>query len=217
MRIGDVVEHTLLRPEATASDIDRLCDEAAEDQLLAVCVAGSWVARCRRRLASTSVRVVSVLGFPAGAELTATKVDDARRLAEAGAHELDMVAAIGRIVSGSWSYVADDVSAVVAAAGVPVKVILETAALAPSVIEPASRCVRRAGADFVKTSTGFHPAGGATVEVVATIRAAVGPSIGVKAAGGIRDAETAVAMVRAGASRIGTSAGAVIANAIVSD
>jgi deoxyribose-phosphate aldolase len=214
VRVGDIVEHTLLRPEASASDIDRLCDEAARHDLFAVCVAGSWVARCRRRLASTPVQIVSVVGFPTGAELTATKVDDARRLAEAGAHELDMVAAIGRVVGGAWQYVEDDVRAVVTAAGIPVKVIIETAALNPSLIEPACACAQRAGAQFVKTSTGFHPAGGATAEAVAAMRFAVGPSIGVKAAGGIRDAEAAIAMIRAGASRIGTSAGVVLAGVV---
>lgn len=212
MRVGEIVEHTLLRPDATSSEIDRLCDEAAQHDLFAVCVAGSWVARCRRRLASTRVQVVSVVGFPTGAELTATKVSDARRLVEAGAHELDMVAAIGRVVSGAWQYVEDDVSAVVAAAGVPVKVILETAALNPSLVEPACGCAQRAGAQFVKTSTGFHAAGGATVEAVAALRLAVGPSLGVKAAGGIRDAQTALAMIGAGASRIGTSAGVALAD-----
>lgn len=216
MRTGDIVEHTLLRPEAHAADIERLCHEAIEHRLFAVCVAGSWVGRCRAILTDSPVRVVSVVGFPTGAELPASKAADARRLADAGADELDMVAAIGRILDDEWQYVEDDIRAVVdQAEAVPVKVILETAVLTEAAIERACQAARRAGARFVKTSTGFHPAGGATTAAVSAMRKAVGETMGIKAAGGIRTAESAIAMIRAGASRLGTSVGPLLAEATV--
>lgn len=218
MRIGDIVEHTLLKPEAGATEIDRLCEEAVGHRLFGVCVSGSWVPRCRTRLAGTPVRVVSVVGFPTGAELTASKADQARRLAESGVHELDMVAAIGRIIDGEWEYVEDDIRAVVDAADpVPVKVILETALLSRLDIENGCNCARQAGARFVKTSTGFHPAGGASAGAVSLMRRAVGGVMGVKAAGGIRTAATALAMVGAGASRLGSSAGVLLADVTVEE
>jgi len=208
VRIADFVDHTLLKAEATAPDIDRLCDEAAEHRFAAVCVNGMWVERCARRLAASPVRVATVVGFPLGAMAPRVKSEETRIAVADGAEEIDMVAPIGHLVVEEWDAIEDDVGAVVeAAAGRPVKVILETGLLEPMQIVKASAVARVAGAQFVKTSTGFHPSGGATVEAVALMRLAVGDALGVKASGGVRDCETALRMVAAGASRIGTSSG----------
>jgi deoxyribose-phosphate aldolase len=169
-----------------------------------------WVARCVRRLARSQTVVASVAGFPLGASLPATKADEARRAVEQGATEVDMVVNLGALVAGDKDAVVRDIEAVVAAVvGVHkdavVKVILETRALMDEQIILGCRCAARAQADFIKTSTGFHPAGGATVEHVALLREHAG-SLKVKAAGGIRDLETALAMIEAGADRLGMSA-----------
>lgn len=206
--IQGVIDHTLLRPEAGPADIEMLCTQALEWEFAAVCVNGAWVSRCAERLQGSGVRVVGVVGFPLGAVTPAAKAREARELVDAGADELDMVAALGQIRSGAWREVEDDIRGVVASAGGRVvKVIVETAALEPLEIVTAALVARRAGAAFVKTSTGFHPSGGATVEAVALLRHAVGGDLGVKAAGGIRDCVSALRMISAGASRIGTSAG----------
>jgi deoxyribose-phosphate aldolase len=154
------------------------------------------------------VKVATVAGFPTGATTSSAKATQAAELASLGAEEIDMVAPIGRILDGDWDYVEADIAAVVAAAaGRTVKVILETAILSPTQIVQASAIAMEAGAHFVKTSTGFHPAGGATEDAVALMRAAVGNKLGVKASGGIADAECALRMIAAGATRIGTSKG----------
>lgn len=208
------IEHTLLRAEATGGEIDRLCDEALAHGFVAVCVNPVWVARCASRLAGSGVRVATVAGFPLGASRTDTKVDEARRAMDDGAVEIDMVARVGDLVAGETRRVRDDMAAVADAVhGAPLngtlKVILETAVLTPEQIIAGCRCVAEAQADYVKTSTGFHPAGGATVEAVRLLRRHSAP-IQVKAAGGIRDLATALAMIEAGADRIGTSSGVAI-------
>jgi deoxyribose-phosphate aldolase len=204
--IGRLLDYTLLRPEATATEIDRLCEEGRAAGVIAVCVNGGWVDRCVAMLRGSGVRVASVVGFPLGAGSRRAKAAEAALAVADGAAELDMVMPIGVAKAGGWTAVAADVAAVVAAAGgVPVKVILETALLTPAEITAACRASQEGGAAFVKTSTGFHPAGGASVEAVRSMRAAVGPQLGVKASGGIRTSEAALAMIAAGANRIGAS------------
>jgi deoxyribose-phosphate aldolase len=222
-RVADFVDHTLLKAEATRAEILKLCAEAREHRFWAVCVNPAWVEVCARELAGTGVAVASVCGFPLGAATTRTKAAEAAEAVARGAGEVDMVAAIGHIKGGEWAYVEDDIRAVVEAArggggggggGALVKVIIESAVLAPEDIVKASVIAREAGAGFVKTSTGFHPAGGATVDAVRLMRLAVGDDLGVKAAGGVRDCATALAMIGAGASRIGTSSGVAFAGCL---
>lgn len=204
--VGRLIDHTLLKPEASESDIQGLCDEAIALGLGAVCVNGQWVALAARRLAGTSVVTVGVVGFPLGASGRGSKMEEARLLRADGAGELDVVQSLGWARTGQWSLARDEMAAVVRAVpGCPVKVILETGALSASELEPACDAARSAGAAFVKTSTGFHPAGGATLDSVAALRRSVGADLGVKASGGIRTAAEAVAMLRAGADRIGTT------------
>ncbi|HET6577819.1 MAG TPA: deoxyribose-phosphate aldolase [Gemmatimonadales bacterium] len=211
--LGRFIDHTLLRPETTRAQIQALCDEARRHGVKAVCVNGAWTAHCAGRLAGSAVAVATVVGFPLGASAPAAKACETHRAVEDGASEIDMVIALGPARSGEWRYVEDDIRAVIGAAGtVPVKVILETAALEPREIEAACGAAVAAGAAFVKTSTGFHPAGGATPEAVALMRRTVGPAFGVKASGGIRTKEAALDMLAAGANRIGTSATAAMAD-----
>ena len=209
-RVADFVDHTLLKAEATRADIVKLCAEAREHRFAAVCVNPVWVDLCARELTGTDVAVASVCGFPLGATTPEIKAAEAADVVARGAAEVDMVAAIGQIKGGEWRHVEDDIRAVVEACrrgGALVKVIIESAVLAPEDIVKASAVARLAGAHFVKTSTGFHPAGGATVDAVRLMRLTVGDDLGVKAAGGVRDCATALAMIGAGASRIGTSSG----------
>ena len=207
-RVADFVDHTLLKAEATRADILKLCAEAREHRFAAVCVNPGWVEVCARELAGTGVAVASVCGFPLGATPSAVKAMEAAEAVARGATEVDMVAAIGHIRGGEWAYVEDDIRAVVEASRrALVKVIIESAVLAPEDIIKASAVAKLAGARFVKTSTGFHSAGGATTEAVRLMRLTVGDDLGVKAAGGVRDCATALAMIGAGASRIGTSSG----------
>jgi deoxyribose-phosphate aldolase len=204
--IASLVDYTLLRPEATPAEIDRLCDEARAAGVIAVCVNGAWVGRCVARLAGSTIRVAAVVDFPLGAGSAKAKAAEAANAVADGATELDMVMPLGLAKAGSWDAVGENVAAVVkVAVGVPVKVILETALLASGEIAAACRASQDAGAAFVKTSTGFHAAGGASVEAVRAMRAAVGPRYGVKASGGIRTADAAIAMIAAGANRIGAS------------
>jgi deoxyribose-phosphate aldolase len=210
--IGSLVVHTLLVPEAGRDAILGLCDEALRYGLKAVCVNGCWIDDCVSRLGRANVLVVTVVGFPLGATTTKAKATEARLAVGAGAGELDMVLAIGQARSGEWRYVEDDIRRVVdAAAGAPVKVILETAALEPVEIAAGCLVARAAGAAYVKTSTGFHPAGGATEGTVALLRRAVGADMGVTASGGIRSGESALGLLAAGANRIGTSRPAAMA------
>lgn len=204
--IGALVDHTLLKPEATKADVRRVCDEARAAGFGAVCVNAEWVGMAVRALEGSGVRVAATVGFPLGAAGLAAKAAEARLAILDGAGELDVMIALGLVRGTDWRGVEDEIAAVVAAApGRLVKVILETAALSAAEIERAARTAVAAGAGMVKTSTGFHPAGGATVERVRLLRATVGDGIGVKASGGIRTAEAALAMLAAGADRIGAS------------
>jgi deoxyribose-phosphate aldolase len=211
-RVADFVDHTLLKPEATRRDVEQLCAEAGEHRFAAVCVNPTWVPLCRDVLAGSRVKVATVVSFPLGASRPEVKAAEAALAVRDGAQELDVVAAIGLIKSGDWDGVARDVRAVLGVAdGTLVKVIIECAALTPIEIVRASTLARDAGAHYVKTSTGFHPAGGATEGAVALMRLAVGDALGVKASGGVRDCKTALRMIAAGATRIGTSSGVAMA------
>jgi deoxyribose-phosphate aldolase len=218
--LAAMIDHTILKPEAAAADIDRLCDEAIEWGLFAVCVNPMFVARAARRTQGKRPVVVSVAGFPLGASTTVIKAEEARRVIADGAAEVDMVLRVGDLRARETRAVRDDIAAVVDAArrerrDAVVKVILETAALTDEQIIAACRCCAEAQADFAKTSTGFHPGGGATVAAVRLMHKHAAP-IRVKASGGIRDWPTAKAMIEAGASRIGTSSGAAILRELIS-
>lgn len=205
--LAALIDHTILRPDATRSEIERLCMEARENRFASVCVQPHWVSLCAQLLAGTPVKVCTVVGFPHGMNKPETKCFEARRAVLDGATELDMVINIGALKSRDYSTVERDIRGVVEC-GRPratIKVILETASLTDEEKIEGCTLAKAAGADYVKTSTGFGP-GGATVEDVALMRRVVGPKMGVKAAGGIRDADIARRMVQAGASRIGASA-----------
>lgn len=214
-RIAEFIDHTLLKAEATRSEIDQLCAEALEHEFAAVCVNPVWVPRCVERLGGSRVAVATVVGFPLGANQSDIKAAEAALAIRQGATEIDMVAAVGHIKGGDWNHVADDIAAVVrAAAGTLVKVIIESAHLTPVEIIKASALAREAGAQYVKTSTGFHPSGGASAEAVALMRLVVGDAMGVKASGGVRDCATALRMIANGATRIGTSSGVAMAQCL---
>jgi deoxyribose-phosphate aldolase len=208
--IASIIDHTLLKPEATSDQIDQLCQEAAEHGFASVCVNPYWVARAAERLKGTGVKVCTVVGFPLGATTKEAKAFETKQAIQNGASEIDMVMNIGALKSGDLEAVREDIQAVVEAAdGLLVKVILETGLLNDEEIRVASEKAKAAGAHFVKTSTGFGH-GGATVEAVRIMREAVGREMGVKASGGIRDLETAQRMVEAGATRIGASSSVAI-------
>jgi deoxyribose-phosphate aldolase len=211
-QLASFIDHTQLKPEATPAQIEQLCAEARQYGFASVCVNPSYVSLCVRLLAGSNVAVCTVAGFPLGATTTAAKVFEARQAIEQGAHEVDMVIAIGRLKAADYAYVYDDIAQVVAVchAGRAIcKVIIETALLTDEEKIAACMLAARAKADFVKTSTGFA-GGGATPEDVALMRKVVGPTLGVKAAGGIRNRADAQAMIAAGATRIGASAGIAI-------
>jgi deoxyribose-phosphate aldolase len=205
------IDHTLLRMDATAAEIDRHVSEAAAFRFAAVAVNPVWVAHAARRLDGTPVRVASVVGFPLGATLTAVKAIEARDVTAAGAAEIDVVLNVGWLRSARLAEVLVDLLEVVSACGphIVVKAILETGALTDADKVRAAVLAQAAGARFVKTSTGFGPSG-ATVADVALLRATVESSVGVKASGGVRDYATTMRLISAGASRIGTSAGVAI-------
>ena len=208
--VAALIDHTLLKPEATEHDVARLVEEATELGVYAICVSPSMVAIAERAVTGAKPIAV-VVGFPSGKHLSAVKAEEARLAVAAGAAEIDMVIDVGAAVSGDFTAVAADVAVVRAAIGqdIVLKVIVESAALLGIVGEQAlvSACqaAEDAGADFVKTSTGFHPAGGASVRAVELMRATVGPRVEVKASGGIRTTADAVAMLDAGATRLGLS------------
>jgi deoxyribose-phosphate aldolase len=209
------IEHTLLRPDAGSADIDRLCAEALEHRFAAVCVHGAWVRRCAERLSGSGIAVCAVVGFPLGAMRADVKVFEAARALEDGAREIDMVLNLGALKSGDRAQVQAEIAQLTQlchASGARLKVILETALLSDAEKVCACGIALAAGADFVKTSTGFG-GGGATVADVALLRRSVGPTMGIKASGGVRDAEFARALLAAGATRLGTSASV----ALVSD
>lgn len=212
MELAQRIEHTLLKPEATVKDIMRLCDEAQKYHLYAVCVNPCYVPLAKHLLQGTEVKVVTVVGFPLGATFSSVKALEAKTAMEEHADEIDMVMNVSAFKTGDYAAVTEDIRRVVeAAAPCPVKVIIEAAYLTPREKRTACRIIADGGAKFVKTSTGFGK-GGATVEDVKLLREEADKyGLKVKAAGGIRDAETAKAMVAAGADRIGTSTGAAIA------
>ena len=208
-----MIDHTLLKPEATDEDIRRLCREAAEHRFASVCVNPAWVRAAACNLQGAGVPVCTVVGFPLGATLPDVKAYETRRAILEGAREIDMVVNVGALKSGDDCLVEYDVRQVVEAAheyGVLVKVIIEAALLTDEEKVRACLAAKRAGADFVKTSTGFAK-GGATVADVALMRQTVGPEMGVKAAGGVKGIDDARAMLAAGATRIGASVGVKIA------
>jgi len=207
--LAKYIDHTLLGADATAVDIDQLCEEADRYRFASVCINPTWVKRAATYLRGTGVPVCTVIGFPLGATTPEVKAMEARKALRDGAREVDMVINIGALKSGDHELVYEDIAKVVDAAhevGAICKVILETALLSDEEKVIASALAKRARADFVKTSTGFGP-GGATVYDVALMRETVGPEMGVKASGGVRTADDAEDMIAAGATRIGASAG----------
>lgn len=204
-----MIDHTLLAPEADRAAVKALCSDARARSIGHVCVNPRYVAECRELLRGSGVGVCSVVGFPLGATLTEVKALEARRVVELGADEVDMVLNIGALRNGEDFLVREDISAVVSAAGVTTKVILETGLLSEDEKRRGCAAAAEAGARFVKTSTGFSR-GGATLEDVRLLRAAVGERLGVKAAGGIRTWDSARGFIEAGATRIGTSSGPAI-------
>lgn len=205
-----MIDHTLLKPEATPAQIEKLCAEAAEYHFASVCVNPVYIPLAARLLKGTGVKVCCVVGFPLGAIAPEQKAAEAASCAAMGAEELDMVIHVGAAKAGDWALVQRDIEDVVkAAAGHTVKVIIETCLLTDEEKVKACEAAKAAGAHFVKTSTGFST-GGATTHDIALMRKTVGPEMGVKASGGIRDYETAMAMIEAGANRIGASAGIAI-------
>lgn len=208
--LAGMIDHTLLKPEAQEAEIRTLCDEARANGFYSVCVNPANVALSAQLLAGSQVKVCTVVGFPLGATTSAVKAFETRDAIANGAQEIDMVINVGALKSGLLDRVESDIRAVVEAAGeVPVKVILETALLTDEEKVAACQASKAAGAAFVKTSTGFSK-GGATVSDIRLMRLTVGPEMGVKASGGVRDRQTALAMAEAGATRLGASASVAI-------
>jgi deoxyribose-phosphate aldolase len=209
--LARMIDHTLLAPEATDDDVTRLAEEAGRLGVGAICVSPSRLPLVPGVLAP-GIAVAAVTGFPSGAHPVAVKAAEAAATAAAGASEIDMVIDLGAAMQDRWAQVTAEVAAVRAAIGpsVLLKVIIESAVIGPGRIAPACQAAEAGGADFVKTSTGFHKAGGATVEAVTAMAAAVGGRLGVKASGGIRTAGDALTMIAAGATRIGASSTAAI-------
>lgn len=210
MELNRMIDHTLLKANATRAQIEKLCDEALQYNFASVCVNTCWVPLAHERLAGSEVNTCCVVGFPLGAMLTEAKAAETRLAVEAGADEVDMVINVGWLLDGDYDAVRDDIAAVVKAAdGKCVKVIIEACLLTDEQKVKACELSVEAGATFVKTSTGFST-GGATVADVALMRKTVGDACKVKAAGGIHAADEAKAMVEAGADRLGCSAGIAI-------
>jgi deoxyribose-phosphate aldolase len=210
---ASLIDHTLLKPDASQTEIKRLCEEAAQYHFASVCVNPTWVRACSCHLQGSGVPVCTVIGFPLGATLADVKAYEARRAIMDGAREVDMVINVGALKSGDDCLVEHDIRSVVEVAheyDVTCKVIIETALLTDDEKVRACQAAKNAGADFVKTSTGFSK-GGATVADIALMRRVVGPELGVKASGGVKNIEDARAMVEAGATRIGASVGVKIA------
>lgn len=208
MKLSSHIDHTLLKPEASISQVEKLCQEARENEFFSVCVNSYYVKACVELLKGSTVKVCTVVGFPLGASTMETKRFEAMKAIAEGAKEIDMVLNISAVKSNHWQYVLDDMSSLAQVChqqGAILKVILETCLLTQDEKKKVCELAVKAGVDFVKTSTGFSSAG-ATIEDVKLMRSVVGPSMGVKASGGIRNTETAQAMIEAGASRLGTSA-----------
>ena len=212
MAINRYIDHTLLKPESTQTQIDKLIAEAVEYQFASVCVNPTWVSYAAKALKGTEVNVCTVIGFPLGANTSSVKAFETKDAVANGADEIDMVINIGQLKSGQYDAVEADIRAVVEASGDKlVKVIIETCLLTDGEKVKACQLAVAAGADYIKTSTGFSTAG-ANIADVTLMRKTVGPNIGVKAAGGTRSYADAEAFIKAGATRIGTSAGVAIVN-----
>lgn len=209
------IDHTLLDPAATENDLFQLCHDAQAQGFAAVCVLPSRVALAAKALRDTGVKVCAVVSFPLGAQPTAIKVEEAIRAIDDGAEELDLVLHLGDVKDGRWDLVEREVEAVrAAAADVVLKVILETGQLTEGEKVLLARLCDRAGVDFLKTSTGMGPGGGATVEDVALLARETQGRMGIKASGGIRDRDQALALIEAGATRLGTSQGLALVGAV---
>lgn len=208
MKLNKYIDHTLLKAETTQDQIDQLIQEAKDYDFMSVCIQPRWVAFASDQLKDSSVKVCTVIGFPLGASDSRVKAFETQTAIQDGAQEVDMVIQIGAAKAGEWGAVQADIQAVVEAAKgqALVKVILETCLLTDKEIQQACLAAKAAGADYVKTSTGFST-GGATVEAVRLMRETVGSGMGVKASGGVSNKEEALAMIEAGASRIGASKG----------
>lgn len=214
MKLNQMIDHTLLKPEATLEQIKKLCQEAKENQFFSVCVNSYYVKAAVNLLAGSSVKVCTVVGFPLGASTMETKRFEAMKAIAEGAREIDMVVNNSAVKSGDWQYVLDDISSLAKVChqqGAILKVILETCLLTEEEKRKICELAVKAEADFVKTSTGFST-GGATVEDVKLMRSVVGDKLGVKASGGIRDSKKAIEMIEAGATRLGTSVSVEIVN-----
>lgn len=211
MKYNKLIDHTLLKPEATPEQIVKLCEEAKQFDFMSVCVNPAYVPLAATCLKDSEVKVCTVIGFPLGMNLTKTKIEEAILSVNQGAQEVDMVINIGMLKAGYDEYVGEEIQKIKLAIGknIILKVILETCLLTDEEIVRVCLLAKNAGADFVKTSTGFST-GGATIEAVKLMRETVGESMGVKASGGIRTHEDLLKMVEAGANRIGTSSGAKI-------
>lgn len=210
-QLAKMIDHTLLKPESTREEIETLCAEAKEYSFATVCINPSYVPTAAAVLKNSDVGITTVIGFPLGATTTFTKVEETKDVIKAGATEVDMVINVGWLKSKDYEAVEQDIADVVSAANgqAEVKVIIETGLLTDEEKVEACKLAQAAGADFVKTSTGFGP-GSATPEDVALMRKTVGPDMGVKASGGVRDIESARIMVTAGATRLGASSGIAI-------
>ncbi len=212
MELSKFIDHTVLAADATRQKIIDLCREARENNFASVCINSSWVALAKKELEGSDVNVCTVVGFPLGATSSAAKAFEAETAVKDGASEVDMVINVGALKSGMYDFVEEDIKAVRKAVGNKVlKVIIETCLLTDDEKKIACQLSEKAGADFVKTSTGFSK-GGATAEDVRLMRASVSDHVQVKASGGIRSYETALAMIEAGATRLGTSSGVAIIN-----
>ncbi len=207
MELNRYIDHTILKPEAGKEQVIKICEEAKENHFASVCINPCWIETAAEILAGTDVKVCTVIGFPLGAMTRESKVFEAQDAVKKGAEEVDMVINIGRLKDGDDQYVTDEIKAVKEAVGdLVLKVIIETCLLTKDEIVRAGICVKNAGADFIKTSTGFST-GGAKAEDVRLMKETVGENIKVKAAGGIRTREAMDEMIAAGAERIGTSSG----------
>ena len=210
-QLAAFIDHAQLKPETSLTQIKQLCAEALENKFFSVCVNGCWVATAFQLLEESDVKITGVVGFPFGAMTPDTKRFETEAAIDDGAHEIDMVLNIARLKAGDDKYVLREIIDVVEAANERiVKVILETCLLTDEEKIHACRIVVESGAQFVKTSTGFNAGGGATVADVKLLRETVGPKFGVKASGGIRDTKAALAMIEAGATRLGTTSGVAI-------
>ena len=217
MTLNKYIDHTVLKADTTQEKVQQIIDEAIQYDFMSVCINPTWVAYAAQKLADTDVKVCTVIGFPLGANTSVVKAYEASEAIKNGADEVDMVINIGAAKAGNWDLVASDIAAVVAAAdGVTTKVIIETSLLTDEEKVQACQAAVQAGADFVKTSTGFSTAG-ATIDDIKLMRKTVGPDMGVKASGGVRSIADANAMIAAGATRLGTSNGVDIMKGNVAD